>query len=423
MLVVGAGTGYGRGVMTRARVLATSVPSLVLVGLMAVAACSSDKGGDKGDKAGKAGKAGKVDKVGKSGPDKPAVDEAGAPEPGGDEAASAAGWSWSLPMGLSEPPKIPADNPMTAEKVELGHQLFMDKRLSGDGSRSCYSCHQNELGNSDGRKLALGAGDKPLTRNTPTIWNVGYHEHGLYWDGRAATLEAQAIGALEGGNMGVGKGKMPAKAKEIAALPEYAEQFAKAFGLEPGAEVTQDHVAQALAAYERTLLCGDTAFDKGELSEAAQRGWDLFRGKASCTTCHAGDNLSDGVFHDVGLAHDETGALKEGADVGRGKPSGSEADNYKFRTPTLRNVAQTAPYFHDGSVESLEDAVRYMAAGGNGKAPGIDQNLRNTALTDAEIADLVEFLRALDCPGKLEVIGDQGVEGIGPQSDGAGGVG
>jgi cytochrome c peroxidase len=402
-LVVGAWTGYGRAAMPRALVSSfvssfVSVVFLAGAGSLAVSGCS-DKAADK--------PAATTKDAGKTA-SKTETEPASSPETG----AGAEGWDWRLPKGLSEPPKIPADNPMSAEKVALGHQLFMDKRLSGDGSRSCYSCHQNQLGNADGRALALGAGDKPLTRNTPTIWNVGYYETGLYWDGRAATLEAQAIGALEGGNMGVGSGKMPAKAKEIAALPEYAEQFTKVFGLEPGAEVTQEHVVMALSAYERTLLCGDTAHDKGVLSESAQRGWDLFRGKASCTTCHSGDNFSDGAFHDIGLAYDDNGALKPDADVGRGKPSGDPADNYKFRTPTLRNVTQTGPYFHDGSVASLEEAVRYMAAGGNAKAPTLDKNLRNTQLSDAEIADVVEFLRALECPGELEVIGDQAVPGI-----------
>jgi cytochrome c peroxidase len=386
--------------MIRARVFVSSITALVLLG------CPSQQGADKSGK--------KVaDAKAKSGDDEKANDSFLDDGKGGTELGPAYGtWSFTLPKGLSEAPAVPDDNPMSAEKIALGHQLFMDKRLSGDGSRSCYSCHQNELGNADGRVLALGAGDKPLTRNTPTIWNVGYHANGLYWDGRSASLEAQAIGALEGGNMGVGKDNMAAKAKEIGALPEYAERFATVFGIEAGKDVLPEHLAKALSAYERTLLCGDTAFDKGEMSEAAQRGWDLFRGKASCTTCHAGDNFTDGAFHNVGISHDETGAPRADADVGRGKPSGSEADNYKFRTPTLRNVSRTAPYFHNGSVASLEEVVRYMAAGGNAKAPGIDQNLRNTALTDAEIADLVEFLRALDCPGTLEVIGDQAVAGI-----------
>ena len=397
LLVEGEGSGYGPNAMPRA--LASTFASLAFLGaasLVLAPGCSSDKGdakqGEKGDK--------------KAGAQQPEAKPTPEGEPGDGD------WAWTLPKGLAEPPTVPADNPMSAAKVALGHQLFMDKRLSGDGSRSCYSCHQNQLGNADGRALALGAGDKPLTRNTPTIWNVGYHQTGLYWDGRAATLEAQAIGALEGGNMGVGKGNMPAKAKEIGALPEYAEQFAAVFGLEAGAEVTQEQVAMALSAYERTLLCGDTAFDKGAMSESAQRGWDLFRGKASCTTCHSGDNFTDGAFHDLGLAYDDAGALKPDYDVGRGKPSGDAADNYKFRTPTLRNVAKTGPYFHDGSVVELADAVRFMAGGGNAKAPTLDKNLRDTQLSDEEVADIVEFLRALDCPGQLEVIGDQAVAGI-----------
>ena len=341
---------------------------------------------------------------------KPAADagaeEGDAPEP------DAGAWTWNLPEGLTDPPVVPEDNPMSAEKVALGHALFMDKRLSGDGSRSCYSCHQNELGNADGRKTALGARDKPLTRNTPTIWNVGYHENGLYWDGRAAALENQAIGAWKGGNMGVGADNLEAKAKEIGALPEYAEQFTAVFGLKEGDAVTPEHVAMALSAYERTLLCGETKFDKGEMDEAAKRGWDLFRGKASCSTCHSGDNFSDGGFHDVGLAHDATGKLMEGADVGRGKPAANESENYKFRTPTLRNVTKTAPYFHDGREASLEAVVRYMGAGGNAKAPNLDENMRNRELTDEEVADLVAFLGALECTGTLEVVGDQTVAGI-----------
>jgi cytochrome c peroxidase len=387
--------------MIRARVLVSSITALVLLG------CPAQQGADKSTDAKAKPGADKTDKTEEAG------DDGFLEKAEGTELGSAYGtWTFIMPKGLSEPPAVPPDNPMTAKKLELGHQLFMDKRLSGDGSRSCYSCHQNELGNADGRPLALGAGDKPLTRNTPTIWNVGYHANGLYWDGRSASLEAQAIGALEGGNMGVGKDNMAAKAKEIGALPEYAKQFAEVFELAPGTDVLPEHIAKALSAYERNLLCGNTAFDEGKLSEAAQRGWDLFRGKASCTTCHAGDNFTDGAYHNVGISHDETGALRPDADIGRGKVSDNQADNYKFRTPTLRNVAQTAPYFHNGSVATLEEAVRYMVAGGNAKAPGIDQNLRNTALTDAEIGDLVEFLRALDCPGSLLVIGDQTVAGI-----------
>ncbi len=300
---------------------------------------------------------------------------------------------------------------MTAAKVALGHQLFMDKRLSGDGSRSCYSCHQNELGNADGRPKALGAGDKPLGRNTPTIWNVGYHSS-LYWDGRAPSLEKQALGAIKGGNMGVGADNMAAKAAELGKLAEYREAFEAVFGLGQADDVSMDHIAKALSAYERTLLCGGTTYDRGELDEAAKRGQALFSGKAACASCHAGPNFSDGLFHATGIGFDQAGKPSDGGDVGRAKPTGDQGHEFQFRTPTLRNVAKTGPYFHDGSVAELGDAVKFMAAGGNPKAPKLDPLLRDVGLTDAEVADLVAFLSALDCPGQLEVIGDQAVAGI-----------
>ncbi|MCB9751853.1 MAG: c-type cytochrome [Myxococcales bacterium] len=322
------------------------------------------------------------------------------------EAAAKPAWTWTLPAGLSKPPEVPADNEMTAAKVALGHQLFMDKRLSGDGSRSCYSCHQNELGNADGRKMALGAGDKPLTRNTPTIWNVGYHAE-LYWDGRAAGLEKQMIGAWKGGNMGAGD-DLDAKAAEIGGLPEYKAQFKDVFGLSGTEAVTPDHVAKAISAYERTLLCGETPYDTGELEGPSQRGWELFRDRG-CRTCHDGDNFTDGKFHNVGIS---VGSAKKPGDIGRGKVSGSAEDNHKFRTPTLRNVAKTAPYFHDGSVATLKEAVQYMARGGDRKAPGIDPGLQDLKLTDAQLDDLVAFLEVLSCSGQLEVLGDQAVAGI-----------
>lgn len=315
-------------------------------------------------------------------------------------------YAWDLPRGLKAP-EVPADNPMTAAKVELGHALFFDKRLSVDGTRSCYSCHQNELGNADGRVKALGPGDKILARNTPTIWNVAYHAE-LYWDGRSKGLEKQMIGAWKGGNMGVGEANLAAKATEIGALPEYAEKFRAVFG---AGAVTPERVAQAVSAYERTLLCGATAWDSNSMAAEAQRGWELFRGKAACATCHSGDNFADGLYHRVGVGVPESG---EGGDLGRFDASKADVDKYKFRTPTLRNVGRTAPYFHDGSVADLRAAVKQMAAGGNRKIKEIDSNLMDRALTDAEVDDLVAFLKALDCPGQLEVIGDQTVAGITP---------
>lgn len=371
----------------------------------AMAACGGS--GEKTKGGARSGKA-KVEAPANADQRGPGKGGKGSPDP--DGSAAAAGWSWALPKGLHAPPEVPADNPITPEKVALGHRLFMDKRLSVDGSRSCYSCHQNELGNADGREKALGAGDKPLPRNTPTIWNVAYHGS-LYWDGRAPSLEAQALGALKGGNMGLGD-TLPAKAAQIGARPEYAEAFRKAFGLGADDPVTPEHVAQAISSYERTLLCGDTKHDTQTLDEAAQRGWKLFMGKAACITCHAGDNLSDGLFHRTGIGVPPKGEAADEADRGRGKVTKKTEDDFTFRTPTLRNVARTAPYFHDGSAKTLEDAVGIMASGGLRDRGPVDDKLLDRQLTETEIADLVAFLKSLDCPGELETIGDQTVASI-----------
>lgn len=380
--------------------------ALVLLVPLGLGGCG-DKSSNKGDATANKGDAkAKPDNKGAKKGDAKAKADGKAPA---DAGKAAAAWPWDLPKGLTAPPEVPADNPMSKEKVALGHRLFMEKRLSAGDTRSCYSCHQNELGNADGRKLALGAQDKPLTRNTPTIWNVAYHK-ALYWDGRAPSLEKQAIGALKGGNMGLGD-TLAEKIATVGALPEYAEAFKKVFGLKDGAKVEPAHVAQALSAYERTLLCGDTAADKGELDEAAKRGQAVFMGKGACAACHGGPNYSDGIFHNVGI--ETRAADAEGVDLGRGKKTGKAEDNFKFRTPTLRNVAQTAPYFHDGSAATLEDAVKHMAGGPKDGAKGLDPLFMDRKLTDAEVADVVAFLKALDCPGKLEVIGDQKVAGIG----------
>ena len=376
---------------------AVSFAALVLLSPLAIAcgkkssddAAASKKTDKKTDKNSKA----RGDKGGEKG------------EAKDNDKTKAPGSGVSPPRGLKTSPPIPSDNLMNTDKIALGHKLFMDSRLSVDGSRSCYTCHQNELGNADGRATAIGAANKPLTRNTPTIWNVGYHK-ALYWDGRAANLEAQAIGAWKGGNMGVGDG-LEAKAAEIGALPEYADTFRNVFELGKDDPVRPEHIAKAISAYERTLNCGDTAYDKAALSESATRGEALFYGKAACMACHNGENLTDGLFHNVGLEADEQGKVREGADIGHGKVAGDEAKNFTFRTPTLRNVARTAPYFHNGSVATLEEAVRFMAKGGNVKAPGIDPILRDVKLSDAEIKDVVAFLEALSCDGKLEVVGEQ----------------
>jgi cytochrome c peroxidase len=292
---------------------------------------------------------------------------------------------------------------MTEAKVALGHQLFFDSRLSVDGSRSCYSCHRNENGNGGAEPLAVGAGDRQLTRHSPVIWNVGYM-HRFYWDGRSGSLEAQAKGAWGGGNMGVGAENLDAKAAEIGRIPGYAEKFEEVFG-DRGA--TAETVAEAIAAYERTLVCDDTRYDRhvagegGALTELERHGMELFNGKAACATCHTPPFFSvqfgveEGVFYNVGIGIE--GRPEEEVDVGRQAVTEREEDWAAFKVPSLRNVAESAPYFHDGSVATLEEAVRYMAG------PGVSNRnltplLMDRGLADEEVAALVAFLGTLNCP-------------------------
>jgi len=298
------------------------------------------------------------------------------------------------PLEKYEAMKIPADNPITQAKANLGWQLWFDKRLSGDGSRSCYGCHVNEKGLTDGLPKNTSAVDgKPLARHTPTLWNIGYHAE-WYWDGRAKTLEGQALAAWKLANMGgKDKEKDEIRADIIAKINgAYKDQFQKVFG----GPATEKNVVQALATFMRTIISKDTAFDrwqKGDekaVSDGAKRGWAAFQ-KAKCINCHVGFLLTNLQFHNVGIG------LKDGkpTDVGRQKVTNLDKDTGAFKTPTLRDVARSAPYFHDGSVATLEEAVKFMVAGG-AENPFLDKtNLQKADLTAAEVADLIEFLKSL----------------------------
>ena len=292
---------------------------------------------------------------------------------------------------------MPVDNPLTLAKAKLGRQLFFDARLSGDGSRSCYSCHLNEHGLSDNRPTAIGAYEKVLTRNSPTLWNIGFHTF-YYWDGRKDTLEGQAFAAWKGGNMGAGE-DIPRILEAVNGVAAYQAQFQEIFG----GPATADNVPQALAAYMRTIIGGNTAYDRWKagdesaVSDAAKRGYDVFQ-KAKCDECHAGVLFTDLVFHNVGIGFDPS--TGEFADVGRNKVTGEDKDLGAIKTPTLRDVVDSGPYFHDGSVASLEAAVRVMVVGGIPN-PHTDEKLKKAELTEAEIGDLIEFLRSLDEEGEL----------------------
>ncbi|HWU86909.1 MAG TPA: cytochrome c peroxidase, partial [Kofleriaceae bacterium] len=265
--------------------------------------------------------------------------------------------------------------------------------------------------------IAIGSGDKKLTRHAPALWNVGYWKSAYYWDGRAKTLEANVNGAWGGGNMGGAPGltkpeeitaALDKKAAEIAKLPGYQKLFDAAY---PDAEVKAEHVNGAVAEYMRTLVCNDTAYDKyaagdkSALDEQQQRGLDVFSGKGGCVTCHAPPffstavSLDGGAYFNVGIGTKDVPEDK--VDIGRLKVSNQAIDWAAFKPPMLRNVRKTPPYFHDGSVGKLEDAVKLMASGG---VPNKNKStmVNDAKLSDAELADLVAFLGALDCGGKLE---------------------
>jgi len=298
-----------------------------------------------------------------------------------------------LPQQLTtyEPMTIPADNPLTPEKVALGRELFFDERLSGDGSRSCYSCHVCEKGLTDGLPKAIGAFNKQLPRSSPTLWNIGYHKE-FYWDGRSPSLEKQAMAAWTGANQGAKADEIVAK---LNALQGYRAQFQKVFG----SDATPDNVVKAIASFERTIISGNTAWDrykagdKTALSESAVRGWNIFQA-IKCTNCHDGVLLMDQQYHNVGIGMDQ----KE-PDPGRFKVSNRPEDMGAFKTPTLRDIAKSAPYFHDGSTKTLEEAVDLMLAGGKPNEHLDKKNLEKHDVLPDQRADLLNFLRSLsvDC--------------------------
>ena len=285
------------------------------------------------------------------------------------------------PAGL--PPVVhPKDNPTTPEKVALGKQLYFDPRLSSDEKVSCASCHDPNKGWSNGDQFATGIEGKKGGRNAPTVINSAYYTL-QFWDGRAKTLEEQALGPIQNPiEMNLTLDQAVAKLNGIAG---YKEQFQKVFGT----DVTSEGIAKAIAAFERTVLSGDAPYDrfkagdKTALSEGAQRGMKLFFGKANCSACHSGPSFSDSAFHNIGY---------DSPDEGRFVISKLKGDTGAMKTPTLRDVAKTGPYFHNGATNTLEEVVVHYNKGGNGN-PYQDEEIYPLKLTDAEMADLVLFMK------------------------------
>jgi cytochrome c peroxidase len=281
----------------------------------------------------------------------------------------------------------PADNPTTAAKVSLGKQLFFDPRLSGDNKMSCATCHLPDKAYGDGLATAEGNGGKQLARNSQTVLNTAFLDR-LFWDGRAASLEEQALGPIESPDEM--NQKLDVLETELNSIPGYVEQFQDVFKT----PVTRSGIAKSLATFQRTIVTSAAPLDrylngdKTAISDAAKRGLELFTGDAGCIRCHNGPMLSDGKFYRLGIASQ---------DKGRGTVTGKREDDYKFRTPPLRNIAETGPYMHNGSLKTLDEVVMFYYRGGPSNAPD-GQSLDVEALVGqsfSEIPDLVAFLKSL----------------------------
>jgi len=300
----------------------------------------------------------------------------------------AAAWR-SLFQRPAEAP-APPDNPLTAAKVALGARLFGDPRLSGSGERSCASCHHPERAFSDGRRRARGLSGANLARNTPSLWNLAWSE-AYFWDGRAPTLEAQVRMPIVAADEMAGE--WPSILARLNADLALLAAFRAAFP--DAAAVSEEGVAKALASYVRSLVSPRTRFDawiEGDeraLGSNEVRGFRLFTGKAGCVLCHVGWRFTDDRFHDIGLP---------GTDAGRGAVPGGTPGLAAFKTPSLRELAYTAPYMHDGSRPTLAAVVAHYADTFR-QRPSLAPSLRRLDLTASERADLIAFLGTLSSAG------------------------
>ncbi len=298
---------------------------------------------------------------------------------------------WLLPVS----PEHPDDNKPTAARIALGKQLFFDPRLSGDSNMSCASCHHPSLGWGDALPTGRGAKSETLARATPTVINTGYNPIQM-WDGRKKTLEEQALGpitAKQEMNM-----DLTVLLDFLKANKGYQKAFADAYEDQP---LTPELVAKAIASYERTVISRNSHFDRwvqgdsGAMTAQQIRGFKLFvdPAKGNCSVCHSAPNFTDNGFHNLGLA--SFGDAKP--DLGRYTEKPIRMMKGAFKTPTLREITRTAPYFHDGSASTLEAVMTHYIVGGVVKT-NVSPNLKALTLTAQESADIVAFLQALESP-------------------------
>ena len=296
---------------------------------------------------------------------------------------SAADFPLKLPTGLqADAAQIPDDNPITPEKVALGKRFFWDKRWSASGTVACASCHRADHGWSDPRRFSIDFEGKPTPRHAPTLVNRLFSDQ-QHWSGVRASLEEQA-----GKDVNKTDEKVMA---QLGSIAEYRREFRAAFGR----DFDPEGVAQAIAAYVRTIVSGDSPYDRFQagdtraMSEPAQRGLRLFEGKAMCSRCHAGFNFTGENYRNIGV-----GMTAGAPDLGRYTVTGDDSDRGAFKTPTLRDVAKRGPYMHDGSEKTLEDVIAYYDRGGV-KNAWLSTDMKPLTLTVQERADLVEFMKAL----------------------------
>jgi cytochrome c peroxidase len=304
----------------------------------------------------------------------------------------------------------PADNPPSPARIALGKRLFEDKELSSTGTIACASCHDPRLSFADGEPTGKGVTGRRLVRHTPSLWNSAFSPL-LFWDGRAASLEEQIRFPVEHPDeMGASLDNAVAR---LQRHDSYERAFAQAFppDFQQDRRISPRTIAQALAAYERTLISPPTRFDAwvagdaAALSPAETRGFALFAGKGRCINCHTGFAFTDHGFYDIGLS---------GTDRGRGPIVGLAVAEHAFKTPTLRELAWTAPYMHDGSLATLEDVVRHYERGGV-RRPALSRDLpQGLTLTDTERAELIAFLETLSSEAPPAPSTEPWVGGAGP---------
>lgn len=304
--------------------------------------------------------------------------------------AQSQAYNWEA---LPDVAPAPADNATTPAKVELGKMLFMDPRFSSTGTVSCNSCHNVMEGGDDSRSTSMGVHGKVGGRNAPTVWNSAFHST-QFWDGRAPLLEDQAKGPVAN-PIEMGMKDVDTAMDRVRNIPGYKPAFEKAFGKDA---MTVDNAAKAVAAFERTLITPNSAYDKfvkgdkSALTKQQQRGMEKFS-SIGCVACHSGPafngqqaKLGDGFYSKFPTFADNTYTKKYDltADKGRMEVTGKDADANKFRVQTLRNITDTAPYFHNGSVNDIREAVRIMS-----------KVQFNYEINESEVSDVVEFLKAL----------------------------